>query len=366
MAEQTEQTGKVLPFRAAVSGRSWYSLETKEDAVEVSIYDGIGFWGVDPASLIRDLQAIDGEGKTVRLHINSPGGDVFGGYAIGNAISRMKAETVAHIDGIAASIASIIAISADRVVMPKNSMMMIHAPWTETMGNAAEHRRTIAALDKIEGQIVAAYEDRAARTLGEARTEGVESFAALVAAESYLTAEDCLALGLADEVVEAVAIAACIRPDVAAKFVNAAAVAQFVMAVEVEDEPAAPASSDEEDGADVAADAPAEVEADTAAQDDAPEEEAEITDAEVAAIEATCAAFDMSDRAPGYIQARTDLETIRAELKRAARKALVAADEALEVNTKIAPAAPDDAEIAASRSLNHARNAGVKAMRGQR
>ena len=85
------------------------------------------------ASFQKDLKEL-GEVSQINLHINSPGGSVFEGIAIGNMLRQHKARVVAHVDALAASIASVIVASCDEVIMPENSMLMIHNPWTISMG----------------------------------------------------------------------------------------------------------------------------------------------------------------------------------------------------------------------------------------
>ena len=90
-----------------------------------------------------------GDITEINLHINSLGGDVFEGIAMFNLLKQHKANVKVYIDGIAASIASVIAMSGDTIYMPKNSMMMIHNCWTTSTGNSKEFRKLAEDLDKI-------------------------------------------------------------------------------------------------------------------------------------------------------------------------------------------------------------------------
>ena len=351
----TDKPSNVVPFRAAKADRGWFSVRAAADGkpAVVEVYDEIGFWGRTAKELISELQAIDGEGLEVEIRLNSPGGDVFEGVAISTAIGRMKARTVAVVDGIAASMASLVAVSCDAVKMPANTMMMIHRPWTVAIGEAGDLRATADVLDKMEEQFVAAYAAKADRTLGAER-EGAEDFAALVAAETWLTADECVALGLADEILEPVRIAACVRPDLAKRFANAEAVEPFL----IEEE--ATAEADE-----AAEDEPTEAVEEVLAEPVA-EEPAALDDEACAAIQAACAAFDAADRAEGFIAARANIDTVRDELRAAFLAARAKADEALETDAKIAPAEESAERPETSRSLSQARRAGLNAMRGQR
>ena len=101
------------------------------------------------AAGFRDALKDLGDVKTINLHINSPGGSVFEGIAIYNMLKQNKAHINVYVDGLAASIASVIAMSGDAIFMPSNSMLMIHNPWTMAIGNASELRKQADDLDKI-------------------------------------------------------------------------------------------------------------------------------------------------------------------------------------------------------------------------
>ena len=127
--------------------------------------------------------------------INSPGGDVFAGVAIYNALkNRDGGKTTVRVDGVAASIASVIAMAGDTIKMSLGSTMMIHKPWSMAVGDATELAKTIELLDKLEGSIVDIYADRT----GLDKDEIVK----LLAAETWLTSEEAVALGFADEAPE--------------------------------------------------------------------------------------------------------------------------------------------------------------------
>ncbi|MGX2946099.1 head maturation protease, ClpP-related [Enterococcus alishanensis] len=153
------------------------------------------------ASFQKDLRSL-GEINQINLHINSPGGSVFEGIAIGNMLKQHKAHVTAYVDALAASIASVIVSSCDEVVMPENSMMMIHNPWTISMGNAKELRKQADDLDKISESSVVTYLAKA----GEKLTE--EKIKEIMDEETWLTAEEAFNFGLCDTVTSANQIAA--------------------------------------------------------------------------------------------------------------------------------------------------------------
>ena len=147
------------------------------------------YGGVDPQSFSEALAAIKGD---VHLRINSPGGDVFGGRAIAQAMSEHKGNIVAHVDGYAASAASIIAVTAGKVIMAPGSFMMIHNSWTFAVGNADDLAKTAALLAKIDGTIAETYAARGAKTADE--------FSDLMSEETWFTPQEAVDAGLADEV----------------------------------------------------------------------------------------------------------------------------------------------------------------------
>jgi len=117
------------------------------------LYDEISFWGISADQFVKDLNA--SKAQTVHIRINSPGGSVFDGTAIYNAIKQHKAKTITHIDGLAASIASIIALAGDEVRMSDNTFMMIHNPWSIVMGDAKAMREEADLLEKVSNTTIA-------------------------------------------------------------------------------------------------------------------------------------------------------------------------------------------------------------------
>jgi ATP-dependent protease ClpP protease subunit len=131
--------------------------------------------------------------KQINVYINSLGGSVMEGVGIYNQLRRHPATVTAYIDGFACSIASVIAMAADKIIMPRNAVMMIHNAWTITMGNSKELRKAADDLDVLNEASRQAYLVKA----GEKLTE--EKLIEMLEAETYLTAEQCIEYGLADE-----------------------------------------------------------------------------------------------------------------------------------------------------------------------
>jgi ATP-dependent Clp endopeptidase proteolytic subunit ClpP len=177
--------------RRAPAGADWFRIENAAgDAVEVSIYDEIGYWGTTAKDFAAQLAGIDA--KKITLRVNSPGGDVFDGIAIFNAIKRHPAACTAVVDGLAASAASFIVQAADTIVMAEASQMMIHDAWGLAMGNAADMLAMADVLDKASASIAGIYAARSGRALDSIRAD--------MQAESWYTASEAVDAGLADQV----------------------------------------------------------------------------------------------------------------------------------------------------------------------
>lgn len=179
------------PFhRAAANFRVIRNTERQSEA-EILLYDEIGFFGIDANSFVRELKTIDAE--TIHLRINSPGGSVFDGVAIHNALKDHPAKIVSHIDSLAASMASVIALAGDEIVMAENAFFMIHDPWTLTVGNAQQLRKDADLLDKIaDTTIRTSYMTKTGKSEDEVR--------AWMADETWFTAEEALAAGFVDSI----------------------------------------------------------------------------------------------------------------------------------------------------------------------
>ena len=174
------------PFKPRAKGG--YKIENKADEATVYIYDEIGWFGVDAGQFVKDLN--DLSAKTVHIRFNSPGGTVFDGTAMFNAIRQLKAKTISHIDGLAASIASVIALGSDEVRMSENAFMMIHEPWSMVVGNSDIMREEADLLDKVGGVIAKTYIDKTGKS--------AEEIEAMMSTETWLQAEEALEMGFID------------------------------------------------------------------------------------------------------------------------------------------------------------------------
>jgi ATP-dependent protease ClpP protease subunit len=204
---QRERAGRPGPEAA------WYRIENAAGAAEVYIYDEIGFWGVSAGDFVDAIKSVGA--IPINLHINSGGGDAWDGVAIYNAIRNHPAPVTVHVDGIAASAASLIAMAGDRVLMAKAATMMIHDAACFTQGNEADHIDSAALLGKLSGTIAEVYADRAG---GEPANWRAAMRAGLDG--TWYTAAEALAAGLIDEIAEPPAKAiptATARPTVAAR-----------------------------------------------------------------------------------------------------------------------------------------------------
>lgn len=169
--------------------------------------DGFGFLfdQVTPKQFRDDLDSL-GVISDLNVFINSEGGDVFAGQAIHSMLQRHPANVNVYVDGLAASIASVVAMAGDRVIMPSNAMMMVHNPWTISAGDSEEFRKIADTLDNIRESMIAAYQSKT----GMARDELVP----LLEAETWMSAEEAVDRGFADEIEETKRIAASMRgPD---------------------------------------------------------------------------------------------------------------------------------------------------------
>jgi ATP-dependent Clp endopeptidase proteolytic subunit ClpP len=183
---------------------SWYKIESKADKAEIWIYESIGedFWsggGVTSKKFQEELAAITA--KQIDLHINSPGGAVFDGVAIYNLLKQHAANVTTYIDGLAASIASVIALAGDRVVMAENALFMIHNPSGLVMGTADDMRKTADVLDKVRSTMSGVYSGKTGKAEDEIN--------GLLDAETWFTAAEAMAAGFVDEVAEEMDLAAC-------------------------------------------------------------------------------------------------------------------------------------------------------------
>lgn len=167
-----------------------------QDTVELYVYSTVepdGWWESETsAKHFHDELAKHPNAKEIKVYINSLGGSVMEGIAIYNQLKRHSAHKTVYVDGFACSIASVIAMAGDTVIMPKNAVMMIHNAWSYAIGNAAQLRKAADDLEVVNNASKQAYLEKA----GDKLTE--EKLTELLDAETYLSAEQCIELGLAD------------------------------------------------------------------------------------------------------------------------------------------------------------------------
>lgn len=189
-----------------MSKKYWEFKNKTSTEADLYLYIEVASWGGGYAAHsaqsfkqeLDNLGAID----TLNIYINSPGGDVFEGNTIMNMLKRKKCTKNVYVDGLAASIASVIAMSGDKIIMPNNAMMMIHNAWTYTAGNSKDLRKLADDLDKVNASIRQAYLDKAGEKLDE------ETLITLMDNETWLTAQECYNYGLCDVVGEEKSVAA--------------------------------------------------------------------------------------------------------------------------------------------------------------
>lgn len=169
----------------------WYSITNADDAkASVRIYDEIGMWGVDAETFAQDIERITA--TEIEVAINSPGGSVFQGLAIYNALRTHPARVTTRVDGLAASAASFIAQAGDERIMVESSQMMIHDAMAATFGNAADFREVADFLDRQSANIAQLYASRSGMP--------VDRYVEMMAAETWMTAAEAVEEGLADHV----------------------------------------------------------------------------------------------------------------------------------------------------------------------
>lgn len=187
--------------RAAPQGfkadrKATFSAESKAKNLTIRIYDAVGpdWWGMIGAETIAKALDDAGEVETIDLRINSPGGDVFEGVAIYNQLVAHSASVNVTVDGLAASIASVIAMAGDDIAIAKAGQMMIHPPSGMAWGTSADMRQLADLLDSIQGSITSVYADRTGQT--------PEQLKEWIDAETWMNAEQAVERGFADSVVE--------------------------------------------------------------------------------------------------------------------------------------------------------------------
>lgn len=177
--------------------QNWYDIKNNSvESADIFIYSEVGGYDVNAQKFIEELK--DLKDKNLNIHINSLGGSVFDGMAIYNALKNHKKKVTTKVEGIAASIASVIAMAGDTIEMAENSLFMIHNPFTMAGGDASELRKTADILDKIRDEIANIYASKS--------EQDVETLIGLMNVETWFNANETIDSGFANEITKAVKV----------------------------------------------------------------------------------------------------------------------------------------------------------------
>lgn len=185
---------QLLKLLADNKSRGIFRAESSADEATIYLYDTIVsddfFGGVSAISFAKELNSI--KAPVIHLRINSPGGDVFAARAMETAVREHGSTIIAHIDGLAASAASYLALAADKVVISDGGFYMIHKAWTLAFGNADDLLETASLLEKIDDSLINTYANETGQN-----PDQIKSW---MAAETWFTAQEAVDLGFADEI----------------------------------------------------------------------------------------------------------------------------------------------------------------------
>lgn len=163
-----------------------FALQSDDTGTTIDLYDEIGMWGVTAKDFRAQLKEARGD---ITLRLNSPGGDVFDGISIYNDLLAYDGKVKVEITGLAASIASIIAMAGDEILIADNAFFMIHNAWTIGIGNRHDFSDTVTMLTKID--------DALARTYAAQTSTGIRSIKQMMDDETWLSAKDAVDAGFA-------------------------------------------------------------------------------------------------------------------------------------------------------------------------
>jgi len=208
--------------------REWYKVAVSAsapDVAEVDLLDYIGSWGdeyfmegggpgvVTAKGFLQALSALPDSVKSIKVRINSPGGDVSAAATITNALRDqkvLKGRTVeVQVDGLAASAASMIMMAGDPIRVSDNAIIMVHNPWSIAIGNSADMRKEADTLDTFRDSIVATYQRSQARRAEPLTPKDIMD---LMDAETWMSAQEAVDYGFADEVIPAAQVSASFLP----------------------------------------------------------------------------------------------------------------------------------------------------------
>lgn len=199
----------------AANGQCWYEIRAlAAGRVEIFLYDVIGGWGITAQQFVSDCKVAGVfEASAVDLHIHSPGGDVMQGFAIFNTLSRLKAKLDIWVDGVAASMASmIVCLPGATVHMPENAWLMVHKPWGGIAGDSDDMRDYAAWLDRNEALMLSAYMNKTGL--------GQEELEAMLKAETWLNGAEAVEKGFADTLEPELQAAACVNQNKLKDYLN--------------------------------------------------------------------------------------------------------------------------------------------------
>jgi ATP-dependent Clp endopeptidase proteolytic subunit ClpP len=183
--------------------KNWFQIKakatTEKHDAEVFLYDEIGSWGVRAKDFIQAMK--DSGSKRPLVRINSPGGDVFEGFAIYNFLRGL--DVTVQIDGLAASMASVIALAGKEIRIASNGFFMVHNPWGVAVGDAEHLRDQADMLEKVQATLENTYAQRTGKPL--------DTIKEWMAKDTWFNAEESVAAGLASVVSDGVAFSASVR-----------------------------------------------------------------------------------------------------------------------------------------------------------
>jgi ATP-dependent Clp protease protease subunit len=206
--------------RGGVMNTPWTMTAKAGGVLEILLYEMIGadFWtgeGTTAKAFAEDLKAAGSVSK-IHLRVNSPGGNVFDGLAIYNTLLSHGATVTAQVDGLAASIASVIIMAASEISMGDNAMMMIHNPSTLISGDSNDMRKMAETMDKVKTSMITAYRRHTRKSS--------DQIGALMDAETWMTAGETVDNGFAEKVItpkgDDADVAAAVRAPIFARFHN--------------------------------------------------------------------------------------------------------------------------------------------------
>lgn len=178
------------PYFARASGRAFHA-RMENGATIIDLMDEIGAFGITDKEFQAKLSDVDGD---VTVKINSPGGDIFQGLAMFNALASHPGYVRIEILGVAASSASVVAMAGDSISIAENSFLMIHRAWGMTVGNEQDHSEAVSLLRAVDGSMAATYAKRSGQPLATVQ--------AAMNAETWFDAESAVAAGYADDILE--------------------------------------------------------------------------------------------------------------------------------------------------------------------